>query len=121
MIGTMADLTRRRTLAFIAILGAPAVWALHLLVSYGLVAVACQTGGVLLLHGVTVVAALLTLGTGAAGWRFKTLAQAHPDPDGSNVSMDRFLWYVALTTSLLFFVVVLVQGLPNFFLSPCLF
>lgn len=104
-------------LLWFGVLGGPAAWTAHLLVSYGLVYVVRGGGPVLLLHLTTLVTALVALAAGFAAWRGW---RPHPDNEAqdANVAGRRaFMGYTGLLLSGLFFLVILVEGTPPLFLN----
>lgn len=103
-----------------AILGGPAAWTAHLLVSYGFVYVACGTGWIFLLYLTTLVAATMALGAGVVAWRIW-----RPSHHGEqalrlrSVARQGFMGFLGLLMSILFFVIILVEGVPPLVLGPC--
>jgi hypothetical protein len=109
----------QRALWFAVFVG-PTAWTAHLLLSYFLVPLACATGGTLLLHLITLACALAPLAGAVValrGWgQVERADTAHPEEQPSARS---YLALVGFLLSALFLFVVLVEGLPPFFLSPC--
>ncbi len=100
------------------ILGGPMAWSAHLLVSYGLVYVVRGTGWAFLLHLTTLTTALVALAAGIAAWR----GWRHPPAENRAEMPDvaarrRFMGYIGLLLSGLFFLVILVEGTPPLFLD----
>ena len=87
----------------------PLAWTLHSLLSTTLVPVACTTSpGPLLLHGLTVVLALL-----AASGTITTLRLAPATPG------QRFVSTTSLLINSFFMLVIVAEGIPNTVLNPC--
>lgn len=97
-------------LAFAA-LGAPAAWAAHLGFSYLLVPESCRWGTDLVLHLVTVAAALVAVAATVTASR--VLRGAGDDASA------RFVGVGGVAVGLLFLAAVLVEGLLPFLLDPC--
>ncbi len=99
---------------------APIAWALHMQVSYLLVPWVCTTGMRFALHLTTILALLAAATGGFIAWRCWREIHHH-DTNAASVVLrrTRFLAVVGLLVSSLFFVVIAVQGLPNFFLDAC--
>ncbi len=102
------------------ILGPPIIWAGRIAVSYILVPYACWTGWIIMLHLVTLVALLATAFAGWVAWRRWRQAGR-----GTEVELDgmttrtRFMALVGILSSGFFFLVMVAEGLANFFVHPC--
>lgn len=94
----------------------PVAWALHLMVSYLLVQPVCRGGGVAALHAVTMATLLMALGGMALSWRQLPGREAA----SSRIDRTRFLACGGVLISALSAAVILLEGVPNFMLSPCL-
>ncbi len=112
----------RLALLWFSALGPPLAWGLHNVVSYGLATVICVPGQILLLHLVTVVTALIALAAAIVGWRSRTHLNRNEWPDAYRISEQRayFMAHFGLISGIFFLVVILVEGIPNFYLEPCL-
>lgn len=101
------------------ILGGPAAWSAHLLVSYGLVYVVRGGGPVFLLYLTTLLTALIALAAGFAAWRGWRHHPEHGDGEerADEAARRSFMGYTGLLLSGLFFLVILVEGTPPLFLS----
>ena len=101
-----------------AVLGAPALWALHLQLNYVLVEHLCQSKRVWVLHVITLVfLALTALGMGLASREWRRAGRESSPFEGNRT---RFLAGLGILTSTLFFVVIAATGIPAFFIDPCL-
>jgi hypothetical protein len=101
--------------------GGLVVWLIHLFVSYALATILCMPGQLLLLHGVTVVTGLISLVTSVVGWRIRARLQ-HVDVPAGGQDIYRRSYFMAtfgIYNGLFFMAVIVAQGLPNFFLDPC--
>ena len=108
----------------VGLLGAPIIWAVHLAVSYFLVALDCSTawdGGATAITLATAVAAVAALGTGAFAWRGWKRAQGRIasgeliDP----VRIRGFLTLSGVLMALLFTGAIILAGISPFFLPMC--
>jgi hypothetical protein len=108
------DTTSTRTSLWIALLAGPTAWTLHEVGSYALVKLACETGFSFMLHGVTLLAlALCAVGAYLAVRTYGTHVHA---PRNS----AEFIAGAAVLVSLIFAYAILMEGLPNAVVSPCL-
>lgn len=124
MSGTVSSPAGERgTLAlWFGVLAGPLAWTVHLLLSYALLPVACSTGIGWVLHAVTLLTAGVTAWAGLVAYR---RWQRHRDDPRDGVRGPRSGWrrFMALSgvaLSALFFVVILLEGLPVAIVSPCL-
>jgi hypothetical protein len=104
-----------------AMLAGPIAWSAHLLLSYALVPIACDTGWSFLLVVVTAVTALASL-TGALVSRRLPGSDIGNTPDTrlANASeRTRFITHAGFTSGIFFTIVIIIQSLPIFFLDPC--
>lgn len=102
------------------LLGPPVIWATRLAANYILVPYACGTGSTLLLHLPTLAA---LLATAAAGW-ISLGRWREPRPDAGarparRVERARFMAMAGLLSSGFFFIVMVAEWLPVFFVDPC--
>ena len=122
--------TPSRASLFLALLGAPAAWAAHLLVAYTLVAYACSErwGGVRVALGiVTVVALALALASGMLSRRLWIRARAADRPIddrwdarmGERTARVSFLMVMGLVMAALFALGILYQVAPVLLAQPC--
>ncbi len=97
-----------KRLIFVAFAG-PVAWTLHSLLSVTLVPAACTAPpGPFLLHGVTVILALLAISGTVTALR---LAPATPG--------QRFVSTTSLLINSFFTLVIVAEGIPNAVLNPC--
>lgn len=104
-----------------AMLAGPIAWSAHLLLSYALVPVTCDTGWSFLLIVVTVVMALVSLASALVSHRLPGDDTGETrDARTTNASeRTHFIAYAGFRSGIFFAVVIVVQGLPIFFLDPC--
>lgn len=108
-------------LVVVGVLGGPLAWLAHLLLSYGLIPIACILDSTLILHLITAVTAVLALLAGVAAWRYRSIINEQRATAEEPPGMNRFWAQVGIGSGLLFFAVILAEGLPNFFINPCTF
>jgi hypothetical protein len=118
------DTRRDLPAALAAFLGAPAVWALHLFVSYALVALACSTGwdGIrVALAAVTIVFAAAAAWSGVLAWRAWRRAGAEGLADAADPAPGwRGLTMLAgIVLAAIFTLVIIFAGLPPLFVPVC--
>ena len=104
-----------------AMLAGPLAWSAHLLLSYGLVPIACDTGWAFLLVVVTAVTAIGSL----AGALVSRRLPVGDTPETEDLRLTnatdrmRFIARSGLAGGLFFAAVIIVQGLPVLFIDPC--
>lgn len=112
----------RPALLWFSALAPPLAWVLHNVVSYGLAAIFCSPGQSLLLHAVTVATALIALAAAVVGWRSRQRVRDIQWSDAGRIRVQRayFMAHFGLISGLFFLVVILVEGIPNFYIDPCM-
>jgi hypothetical protein len=119
----------------LALLGSPVAWTVHLLLGYVLVAVSCSVPGIRADFGIALLTALCAGMAVASGilavrlWReSRRQLRVNREPGGPEPWDARmgergarsvFLAGVALFMAVLFTYLILLQGLPPLFTSPC--
>lgn len=117
------ELTQTGRLASLwtGLLLAPVAWICQLQASYLLVFYACSSRHIFTLHVATLVFLLAAAIGGFIAWRnWERVGRELPSEDAGPVPRTRFMALLGLLTSALFFLLILVQGLPSFFLEPCI-
>lgn len=101
-------------------LAGPIAWVFHLYASYAAVPYLCGSGWGALLHVFTV-AALALAGAGffvaLSSWR--TTGRPEHTRGGGVEGRSSLLSVGGLGTGAFFFLVILAQSAPNYFLNPC--
>lgn len=108
-------------LAF-AILGGPIAWMLQHVVSYFLVTLTCTSGWGGLSLGIvisTVAFATIAVAAGTVAYREWQRATARPESGGDQVHRTRFLTMMGWVLAAVFALVIVLTGLPPFFMPPC--
>ena len=102
------------------ILAGPVAWLLQMQTSYALVPWACATGHVFVLHLVTLAGLLIAAAGAWLAWRdWRRFGKEWPKGKGGPQMRRRFMAVLGLLTSVMFFLVILAQGIPSFILNPC--
>jgi hypothetical protein len=110
----------RRTL-WLCLLAGPAAWTVHLLLSYPLVPLVCATGLGILLHLVTLFTAVTTFAAGVIALRlWDRAARTARADDAPGTAATDYLAFSGLLMNALFLFIILVEGLPNFLVNPCI-
>lgn len=108
----------------------PIVWAIHLVVVYALVSLACNwrffsfnmlgiPGIIFILTVVTLVMGAVVLYGGLLSWRNRRLIEEEAQILGRREERHYFLAYSGVLLSALFFLAILVALIPAFVLGPC--
>jgi hypothetical protein len=110
----------RSTALWAGVIGAPAAWALQHTANYAWSQRACGGKG----HGVflamTIGFAVLALAGGFLSWRDWRRIGGSPDKtDGGPAARDRFLGALGASLGVLSAIVIVAQGLANFFFDGC--
>lgn len=100
------------------LLGGPAAWTAHLLISYGLVYVVCGTGGSLLLYLTTLVTAAIAAAAGIVAWRLWRRPQTATEENAAVAARNGFAGFLGVLLSGLFLLVIVAEGLPPLFFQP---
>jgi hypothetical protein len=103
------------------LLGAPLAWALHLVVSYPVVPLACATGSAVILHAITIITALVAACAGVIAWQdFRSIDVRGDRAPGDAIQVNRkFLAGLGVSLSLFFLLVILVEGWPVTLQDSC--
>lgn len=105
---------------WLGLLGGPAAWFLHLLVSYSLVRWVCRSGGMWVMHAATVAALAGAAAVGGLAWRNWRRAGRPRGTDGAGAEgRSRFLSIAGVALAAYSVVLIAVEGIPNFVLPPC--
>lgn len=99
---------------------APLAWALHLSISYLLVPWVCATESDFLLYLVTGAALLIAAAGVFLNWQiWERLGMRWSDDEEGVSPRSRFMSLVGLLINVLFFFVIVAQGVPVLVLPPC--
>jgi uncharacterized membrane protein YidH (DUF202 family) len=106
-----------------ALLGAPVVWAVHLAVSYFLVALDCNTsweGGETAVLLATLLCALAAGGSGVVAWRWWKRARGNRRGDLlDSANVQEFLALAGAALAALFAGTIVLTGISPLFLPIC--
>jgi len=99
---------------------APAVFVVHLEITYNVIPWACVRGGELWVHVVDVAALVLALVGTMVAWRvWERTGRAAPGERGGSLPRTSFLGIVGIGFSAIVSLVLLGQWIASFFISPC--
>ena len=99
---------------------APAVFALHLQITYNVIPWACVRGGDVWVHVVDVLAVLLSLAGTIVAWRvWLSAGREVPGEGGGSLPRTRFMGATGLGLSAVVTLVLFAQWVAAFFVSPC--
>lgn len=103
------------------VLGAPAIWGAQQVGIYAFNQWTCLSGTHWMLYVVSIVCLVGTVITALISWRSwkKAGGESPEETDGGPVARSRFLGFLGMVTSVLFFIVILAQGIPAFFFDSC--
>jgi hypothetical protein len=109
---------------FISFLAPPLLWALHLIVSYFLVALDCTTtwnGGAIAIGIETVLFAAATLGSGLMGWRVwkRIRGEMMPGELLDPVRIRGFLVFSGVLMAPPFALMIILAGMSPLFAPMC--
>jgi hypothetical protein len=99
----------------------PIAWLLQLQTAYTLIPWACAHDvKAISLHIVTIAALLLTIAGAFISWRnLQKAGKREQEGESAAVARNRFMALLGIFTSAMFFLTILVQGIPSFILHPC--
>jgi hypothetical protein len=101
------------------ILAGPIAWGIDLEASYALVHWTCTTQRVDVLHGISVLALLITAGGAAVSWLALQEARRAQMDDGSERARARFMAILGISTSVLFAMAIVAGAIPRWVLDAC--
>ncbi len=105
---------------FFGALGPPIIWAVRIGVNYVLVPYVCWGGWTWLLHLVTLAALLGTAAAGGVAWnRWRQVGSGNEIEFGGLATRTRFMALFGMVSSAFFFLVMVAEWLPSFFVHPC--
>jgi hypothetical protein len=104
------------------VLGSAIVWAIQLQTSYALVPWACSSGHRWMLPVVSLAFLVLASIPGIIAWKLWREASAAraTERETAGAGRRRFMAMLGMMNSSVFFLLILAQGLPVFFIHPCL-
>ncbi|WP_346797473.1 hypothetical protein R5M92_02070 [Halomonas sp. Bachu 37] len=99
----------------------PLAWALHLVVSYVLLAWVCASGHHWILHAITLVTLAMSLAGVWLAWRqWSAAGRQWPGSGDRQMSRIRFMAIGGLILGVLSALLIVAEGIPNFFFGACL-
>jgi hypothetical protein len=101
------------------ILAGPIAWGIDLEASYALVHWTCTTQRVDVLHGISMLALLITAGGAVVSWLALQEARRAQMDDGSELARARFMAILGISTSVLFAMAIVAGSIPRWVLDAC--
>ena len=102
------------------ILAGPIVWLLSFVANFALAPWACIFQAKLALYIVSLIALILSVGSGAVAWtQWGQLGRKWPDEGGSVVCRSRGLAVAGVLLSAMFCLVIIAQSVPEIILEAC--
>jgi hypothetical protein len=107
---------------WVGVLGSAIVWAVQLQTSYAMVPWACSSGHRWMLPAVSIVFLFAAAVPALLAWRVwkKTSGPRRLERESRFEGRRRFMAMLGMMDSAVFFLLILAQGLPVFFIHPCL-
>lgn len=102
-----------------AFLGGAVIWAVHFLVTYGLVYVTCATGITLLLYLPTIIAAPLVILSIMVAWRLWQQPLRDSSTTQHTMARTRFFGLAGVIADVIFLAAILFAGVTPLFLDAC--
>ncbi|HMJ06270.1 MAG TPA: hypothetical protein VK474_08440 [Chthoniobacterales bacterium] len=106
---------------WIGVLGSAVVWFVQMQTNYTLVSWVCATKHNWVLYAISLVFLILSTVPGALAWRGwkKAAADGRSERESTGAGRHRFMALLGIMASALFFLLILTQALPHFFIDPC--
>lgn len=113
---------RENSILWIGVLGSAIVWAIQLQTSYAMVPWACSSGHRWMLPVVSVAFLVAAAIPGILSWGVwrKLSGSRRSERETRFAGRRRFMAMLGMMDSAVFFLLILAQGLPVFFIHPCL-
>jgi hypothetical protein len=107
---------------WIGVLGSAIVWAIQLQTSYAMVPWACSSGHRWILPFVSLAFVIMATVPGIVSWKIwrRTSASRTTERETAGAGRRRFMAMLGMMDSVIFVLLILAQGLPVFFIHPCL-
>jgi len=113
-------LARRDVLLWLAVFAGPFAWAVDELTSYSLAPTACEAGTKWMLHLVSLLTLLVSLGGALLARRVgRNLPEGSSESGGLTGSRARFMALAGTVMGLAFAVVIVAEEVPNWVLGVC--
>jgi len=107
---------------WIGVLGSAIVWAIQLQTSYAMVPWACSSGHRWILPFVSLAFLIVAIVPGIISWKIwrRISASRRTERETAGGGRRRFMAMLGMMDSAIFVLLILAQGLPVFFVHPCL-
>ncbi len=113
-------MTNRNVALWTGVLTGPIVWMISFGANWVLVPWACTLGWMPALYIVTVVALIIVAASGLLAWReWREAGRELPGEGGSPIARARAMAISGIALSAMFFLVIIVQAIPDVVLSGC--
>jgi hypothetical protein len=123
VVDTTTPESRRRisSAGWAGVLGAPAIWGAQQEAMYALTQWVCLSGNYAVLVVITIACLIGAAVCGFVSWRTwrRSGGESPDDTDGGAIARSRFLGALGVITSVMFFLLILAQGIPTFFFDAC--
>jgi hypothetical protein len=113
---------RENVALWIGVLGSAVIWAIQLQTSYAMVPWACSSGHRWILPLVSLGFLVAAAVPGIISWTMwrKASTPQTTERETAGAGRRRFMAMLGMMDSAVFFLLILAQGLPVFFIHPCL-
>ena len=112
---------RENLLLWVAVLGSAVVWFIQMQTGYAMVTWACAAGKTWPLHLVGVLFLILAAIPGFIGWKiWSAAAVTATERKSAGAGRRRFMALLGIMLTILFFLLIVAQIIPGFFVDPCL-
>ena len=102
------------------LLAGPIIWLVSFEANFALAPVACDTQGKVALYTVSILALVLSAGSGLLAWReWGELGKQSPGDGEGTLPRTRIMAIGGVLLSVLFFLVILAQAIPEVMLKEC--
>jgi hypothetical protein len=103
-----------------SLLAGPIVWLVSFEANFALAPWACITQGKVALYAVSIIALVLSAGSGLLAWReWAELGKESPGDSEGTLPRSRIMAIGGVLFSVLFFLVILAQAIPEVMLKAC--
>jgi Ni/Fe-hydrogenase subunit HybB-like protein len=113
---------RENAALWFGVFGSAVVWAIQLQTSYAMVPWACSSGHRWILPLVSLAFLAAAIVPGIVSWKIwrRTSASRTTERESAGAGRRRFMAMLGMMDSAIFVLLILAQGLPVFFIHPCL-
>jgi hypothetical protein len=126
LVGSEAEMEgtspRENAALWFGVLGSAIIWGIQLQTTYAMVPWACSSGHRWMLPVVSLAFLIAAAIPGIVSWKLwrRMSASRNSERETRGGGRRRFMAMLGLMNSGLFFLLILAQGIPVFFIHPCL-